>query len=97
MLMVIELMNFKVSEFLNRKNKLLEKACKVIRKLKQEGINIKYVRLDNAGENKLFASIGNNHIWNLQLTFEFTGAHTPQQNYLAEVGSATLWGRWRAM
>jgi hypothetical protein len=97
MLIVIELMNYKVLEFINRKNELLEKACEAVRKLKQAGVNVKFVWLDNAGENKLFASIANNHIWNLQLTFEFTGAHTPQRNYLAEIGFSTLWGRLQAM
>jgi hypothetical protein len=97
MLIVVELMNFKVSEFINRKIELPEKACKTVRKLKQAGLNIKFVRLYNAGENKLFASIANNHIWNLQLTFKFTGAHTPQRNYLAEIGFSTLWGRLQAM
>jgi hypothetical protein len=97
MMIVIEQVNFKVSEFINRKNELPEKACEAVRKLKQAGVNIKYVWLDSAGENKTFADIANNHIWDLQLTFEFTGAHTPQRNYLVEVRFATLWGRLRAM
>jgi hypothetical protein len=72
MMIVIEQVNCKVSEFINQKNELPEKACEAVRKLKQAGVNIKYVRLDNAGENKTFANITNNHIWDLQLTFEFT-------------------------
>jgi hypothetical protein len=31
------------------------------------------------------------------LCFEFTGAMTPQRNYLVEIGFATMWGRMCAM
>jgi hypothetical protein len=58
---------------------------------------VKYIRLDNLGENMVFAQMANKKEWNLQLTFEFTGACTPQRNYLVEVGFATLWGRLQAM
>jgi hypothetical protein len=93
MMIVVELNNFKISEFLVKTNELPEKACEAVRKLKLEGVNVKYVRLDNAGENKVFATLANGKEWNLQLQFEFTGAHTLQRNYLVEVGFATLWGR----
>jgi hypothetical protein len=69
----------------------------MIRVLKQEGINVKYVRLDNPGENVAFAQLASGKAWNLQLAFEFTGSRTPQQNYLVKVGFTTLWGRLRAV
>jgi hypothetical protein len=97
MVMVVEMLNFKISEFLHQKKELPEKACQAIRDLKQKGINVKYVRLDNAGENVAFSQLANGKEWNMQLTFEFTGARTLQQNYLVEVGFATLWGRLRAV
>jgi hypothetical protein len=45
----------------------------------------------------VFAKLVNSKEWNLRLVFEFTGAGTPQRNYLVEVGSSTLWGQLRAM
>jgi hypothetical protein len=80
MLIMVELTNFKISEFLVKKSELPEKACKAVRKLKLEGVNMKYVQLDNTGENKVFATLANSKEWNLQLQFEFTGAHTLQRN-----------------
>jgi hypothetical protein len=60
-------------------------------------VAIKYVRLDNTGENKAFAQLANSRKWNLQLCFKFTGAMTPQRNYLVEIRFAMLWGRMQAM
>jgi Zinc knuckle len=68
-------------------------ACNIVRSLQQDGVKVKFVQLDNAGENFAFAELANSKEWNLKLTFEFTGACTPQRNYLAEVGFVTLWGR----
>jgi hypothetical protein len=97
MMIVVELANFKISEFLVKKSDLPEKACKAVCKLKFEGVNVKYVWPDNAGANKTFATLANSKDWVLQLKFEFTGALTLQRNYLVEVGFATLWGRLQAM
>lgn len=36
-----------------------EQACVTIRKLVRDGIKIKFVRLDNAGENVVFAKKAN--------------------------------------
>jgi hypothetical protein len=76
MMIVVELTNFKISEFLVKKSELPEKGCKVVRKLKLEGVKVKNVQLDNAGENKAFATLLNSKDWDLQLKFKFTGAHT---------------------
>ena len=97
LLIVVEFVNFKVSEFLKRKSDLPEVACNIVRKLQMGGVNIKYVRMDNAGENVAFAQLANSKDWSLRLSFEFTGAGTPQRNYLVEIGFSTLWGRLRAM
>jgi hypothetical protein len=35
--------------------------------------------------------------WKLPIKFKFTGRDTPQRNYLAEVGVATIAARGRAM
>jgi hypothetical protein len=97
MLIVVEFVNFKVSNFLKRKSDLPEAACEVVHQMQTVGVSIKYVRLDNAGENMVFAKMANNKQWNLRLVFEFTGAGTPQRNYLVEVGFSTLSGRLQAM
>jgi hypothetical protein len=97
MMIELELTNFKISEFLVKKNELQEKACEAVCKFKLEGVNVTYVWLDNAGENKVFATLANSKEWNLQLQFEFTGLHALQRNYLVKVEFATLWGRLRAM
>jgi hypothetical protein len=96
LLMVVEQVNFKVSEFLSQKKEMPIKACKMVRALKQKGVNIKYVQMDNDGENKVFTEMANSHAWNLQLEFKFTGARTLQRNYLVEVGFGTLWCQRRA-
>jgi hypothetical protein len=94
--MVVEQLNFKVLEFLDHKRDVPEKACEMIRQLKKEGVKIKFVCLDNAGENVKFAELVNGREFSLKLTFDFTGACTQQRNYLVEVGFATLWGRLQA-
>jgi hypothetical protein len=86
MMIMVELTNFKISEFLVEKSELPERACTAVCKLKLEGVKVKYVQLDNAGENKAFATLANSKDWDLL-----------QRNYLVEVGLATLWGRLRAM
>ena len=58
---------------------------------------MKYVQLDNAGENVEFAKVANRPEWMLGLTMEFTRPGMPQRNYLAEVGFAVIWGQARAM
>jgi hypothetical protein len=96
LLMVVEHLNFKVLEFLDHKSDLPVKVCEMIRQLKEKGVQVKFVRLDNAGDNVKFAEMVNGKEYNLKLTFEFTGARTPQRNYLVEVGFATLRGWLRA-
>jgi hypothetical protein len=96
MLIVVEYSGYKISSFLSRKKELPEKACEVIRQLQQEGVKVQFVRMDNTGENLSFADLANGKEWTLKLTFELTGAMTPQRNYLAEVGFGTLWSRLRA-
>ena len=39
-------------------------------------MNVKFIRLDNARENKAFKEQSNGKDWRLNLTFEFTGPDT---------------------
>ena len=59
------------------------------------GIDVKYVRLDNSGENRSLQKECENQ--NLGIIFEFTAPGTPQQNSVVERKMPTLMGRSRAM
>ena len=67
-----------------------------IKELKAKyGIDIKYIRLDNSGENKGLKDECEKQ--NLGIIFEFTAPGTPQQNSVVERKIPTLMGRSRAM
>ena len=59
------------------------------------GIDIKYVRLDNSGENRSLQHECAKQ--NLGIIFEVTAPGTPQQNSVVERKMPTLMGRSRAM
>ena len=62
---------------------------------KKNGIDIKYIRLDNSGENKGLKDECEKQ--NHGIIFEFTAPGTPQQNSVVERKIPTLMGRSRAM
>eukprot|EP00733_Pompholyxophrys_punicea_P000165 Pompholyxophrys_punicea_v1_NODE_28_length_5163_cov_5.731206.p2 type:complete len:441 gc:universal NODE_28_length_5163_cov_5.731206:1806-3128(+) len=66
-----------------------------VRELGGLGHSVKYIRLDNAGENNIFAKEAKAE--GLGLKFEFTAPKTPQQNGVVERAFATLFARARAM
>ena len=92
-IIVDECTQLKFSNFFDRKNGMVEPTCEKINKWKQKGIVVKYVRLDNAGENKLLMKRSNSSDWKLGLEYEFTACDTPQQDHLAELGFATVANR----
>jgi hypothetical protein len=63
--------------------------------LKIAGIEIKYIRCDDSGENKAFyyACRSNGYL----IKFEFSGPRTPQRSGKVETKFQTLYGRFRAM
>ena len=84
------------SFFLKRKNDQIELLPDWIKELKAKyGIDIKYIRLDNSGENKGLKDECEKQ--NLGIIFEFTAPGTPQQNSVVERKIPTLMGRSRAM
>ena len=84
------------SFFLKRKSDQIELFPNWIKELKAKyGIDIKYVRLDNSGENKGLQDECEKQ--NLGIIFEFTAPGTPQQNSVVERKIPTLMGRSRAM
>ena len=84
------------SFFLKRTSDQIELLPIWIKELKaQYGTDIKYIRLDNSGENRSFQKEREKQ--NLGIIFEFTASGTPQQNSVVETKIPTLMGRSRAM
>ena len=78
----------KFSTFHAKKDDIVESVCEQFRKWESAGLPVKFVRCDNAGENKSVEKAANGRLWKLNLTFEYTARHPPQQNHLAALGSA---------
>ena len=82
------------SFFLKHKSETGRKLEYFIKDLQQQGISVKYLRCDNAAENKKAEEYCT--LNQLGVKFEYTAPYTPQQNGVAERKFATLWGRMRA-
>ena len=84
------------SFFLKRKSDQIIMIPIWIKGLKTKyGIDVKYIRLDNSGENRSLQKECEKQ--NLGIIFEFTAPGTPQQNSVVERKIPTLMGRSRAM
>ena len=84
------------SFFLKRKSDQIVMIPTWIKGLKAKyGIDVKYIRLDNSGENRSLQKECEKQ--NLGILFEFTAPGTPQQNSVVERKIPTLMGRSRAM
>jgi len=79
------------SYFMKTKSELKERVIDLIKELR----NVKYLRLDDAGENFALEKFCKQQ--NLQVKFEFSGPRTPQRNGKVERKFQTLYGRIRAM
>ena len=79
------------SYFMKTKSELKERVIDLIKELR----NVKYLRLDDAGENFALEKLCKQQ--NLQVKFEFSGPRTPQRNGKVERKFQTLYGRIRAM
>ena len=81
---------------LKRKSDQIEILPAWMKELKAKyGIDIKYVRLDNSGENRVLQQTCSKQ--NLGIIFESTAPCTLQQNSVVERKIPTLMGRSRAM
>jgi hypothetical protein len=76
---------------------MVEESCELFYNSKQGGNQVKYVRCDNAGENKTLQKRANGVDWKLNITFEFTPRDTPQHNHLAELALASIANKGRAL
>jgi len=96
-IMVDERTNMKFTKFFTTKNGMIEPTLAQLERWRQAGIKVKYIRCDNAGENKKLEERSDSADWKMGLRFEYTARDTPQQNHLAELGFAVLANRGRAM
>ena len=84
------------SFFLKAKSMTKDYMIPLIKDLKaKHGIQVKYIRCDDAGENHKFEQEAKQE--GLGLQFEYTGPGTPQRNAKVERKFATLYGHIRAM
>jgi hypothetical protein len=60
-------------------------------------IEIKILRMDNDGENKLLQQRFESKDWQFSMKYEYTGRDTPQHNHMAELGFATWVNKGRAL
>jgi hypothetical protein len=51
-LMVDECTTFEITHFSKKKDKMVEPTCELIKQLKDKNLEIKFLRMDNAGENQ---------------------------------------------
>ena len=94
--MVDEFSDCSHSFFLKRKSDQIELLPVWMKGLKAKyGIDIKYIWLDNSGENRSLKNECEKQ--NLGIIFESTAPGTPQQNSVVERKIPTLMGRSRAM
>jgi hypothetical protein len=63
----------------------------------KRGLDIKFIRVDNAGENKKWEARCQSAAWKFPFKFEYTAARTPQQNSKVEVGFAVVANRGRTL
>jgi hypothetical protein len=94
---VDERTQMKFSDFFVSKNGMAEPTCELFQRWKDVGREVRYLRMDNAGENKLLQSRCESANWKSRIQPEYTASYTPQQNHLAELGFAVLSNRGRAM
>ncbi len=92
-----EASKYRKSTFFNAKDETIDYMCKVLHELKVKKKPVKFVRMDNSGENKKFVEKAESAEWKHVCTWEFTARSTPQENGMIEVGLATIAGRGRAM
>jgi hypothetical protein len=96
-ILVDEATQLKFSDFYDTKSGMVEPTCEKLHKWREAGKPVKYLRLDNAGENKKLQERSDSSDWKLNIEFEYTARDTPQQNHLAELGFAIIANRGRAL
>jgi hypothetical protein len=81
--------------FLKAKNDLKGKILTLLTDLKISGLDVKFIRCNDSGENK--ALFDEYILKGSNMKFEFSGPQTPQRNAKVERKFQTFFGRIRAM
>jgi hypothetical protein len=79
--MVNERTGMKFSDFYETKDGMIEPTCVQWNRWKDAGLAVKFVHLDNAGENTKLKECSESADWKLDIEYEFTAQDTPQQNH----------------
>jgi hypothetical protein len=94
---VDEMTQMKFSTFYKHKDDMVEPSCELFHKWGNDGKIVKYIRCDNAGENRTLEKRANGVEWKLNIQFEYTPRDTPQHNHLAELAFASIANKGRAL
>ena len=92
-MLVDDYSRFKWNIFLKNKNELTSKVMPIIEMIRGKGYDVKYVRMDNAGEDKSLAT----KVKSLGITVEYVAPNTPQHNGVVERAFAVGASRGRAI
>jgi hypothetical protein len=76
---------------------MIEPTCAQLDRWKTSSHGVKYIRMDNAGENIALHDRSDSSDWKLGIKIECTARNTPQQNHLAEQGFAHIAKLGRAL
>ena len=96
-IVVDEKTKMKFSRFFATKNGIVEPTCMLIDKFEKINAITKYIRCDNAGENKTLEKTINGAKWKKGIQFKYTARSTPQQNSLAETAFSYLLNQAKAL
>jgi hypothetical protein len=88
---------FQNYSFFKKKDEMVEPNCELIKQLKDKNLEIKFMRVDNAGENQHLEARCKSKDWKFDIVFEYTARAKPQHNHMAELGFATLGNKGRAL
>jgi len=76
---------------------MAEASHKLFKSMKDKGLNTKFVRMDNAGDNKLLEQKTKSKDWQSGWHVEYTLRDTWQRNPLADLEFATIGNKGRAL
>jgi hypothetical protein len=96
-IMVDESTKPKNSHFYAKKEGMVEPTCELIKNFRTMEIEIKILRMGNAGENKLLQQRCESRGWQFAIKYEYTVIETPQHNHIAELGFAKLGNKGSAV
>jgi hypothetical protein len=77
-IMVDKRANLKFTDFFATKDGMVEPTCVQLNKWNQAKFAVRWIRLDNPGENKKLQEMSESANWKLGFTFEYTVRDTPQ-------------------